>query len=294
MFGLTASQILGLSVIAALVTTVGNLLATWLREFLFVRSFERWKDRRTLLSVFRKYRDPMILAIRDLQPRVKQILADYPTNFLRLSVLEQRPRQLQANSADDPYYKRYRLISTVYRLCAFLGWLELYRQEVTFLDTGQESVNKNLEDQVNQIRQALANGRLNTEPDWRSWSDRLIFREEQRAIGEGMITGIDPRAVMGYGAFHALFERADAEMDADADDELWWIRVACSFFLDLERTKDFRRSRLEKMQKHLDAIEALLDSPSIAYRPAHVWRLPYRALRSASRPSRSSNPTPRN
>jgi hypothetical protein len=52
--GLTAPQILGLSVLAALVSTVGNLLATWLRDFLFVRSFERWKESRTLLSVYRK------------------------------------------------------------------------------------------------------------------------------------------------------------------------------------------------------------------------------------------------
>jgi hypothetical protein len=253
MFGLTASEILGLSVLAALVTTVGNLLATWLREFLFVRSFERWKERRALLSVFRKYRDPIILAIRELLGRVNDILAHYPTNYLRSSVLDERPRYLQANRANDPYFKRYRLISTAYRLCALLGWLELYRQEVTFLDTGQQSVNKRLEEELEQIRSALADGQLNKAPDWKDWSDRLIFREEQRAIGEGMITGIDPRVVMGYSAFRALFEQAGA------DEELWWIRVAYSFLLDLEDTKDYRRPRLEKMQKHLVAIKALLD-----------------------------------
>src|SRR6266581_891878 len=127
-FGLTAPQILGLSVIAALVTTVGNLLGTWLKEFLFVRSFERWKERRTLLSVYRKYRDPLLLAAQELRSRVAEICEQYPAAYLRSSVLDQHPKQLEANLASDPYFQRYRLVSTVFRLCAFLGWLELYRQ----------------------------------------------------------------------------------------------------------------------------------------------------------------------
>lgn len=253
MLGLTTSEILALSVIAALVTTVGNLLATWLKEFLFVRSFERWKERQALLSVFRKYRDPIILAIRELLGRVNHILANYPPEYLQSSVLDQHPEYLQANRADDPYFQRYRLISTVYRLCALLGWLELYRQEVTFLDTGRQRVNKRLEEELEQIRSALADGQLNKAPDWKDWSDRLIFREEQRAIGEGMITGVNPRVVIGYSAFRALFEQADA------NEELWWIPVAYTFLLDLDDTKDFRRPRLEKMEQHFVAIKALLD-----------------------------------
>jgi len=251
-FGLTTPQLLGMTVLAALVTTVGNLLATWLKEFLFARSFEKWKDRRALLSIYRRYRDPIVKTAADLQARVDDICLNYPTNYLKSSLLDFHPDLLEANSAEDPYYKWHRLISTVYRLCALLGWLELYRQDVTFLSTGKKKASKLLEQTLENIRNDLADGRLNTAPDLREWNDRLIFREEQRAIGEAMITGTSPRMVMGYGAFRVLFDHARTE------DELWWMRVALNFLLDMNDMKDFRRKRFEFLQSHLKVAINLL------------------------------------
>jgi hypothetical protein len=253
--GLTGSQILGLSVIAALVTTVGSLIALWLREFLFVRSFERWKERRSLESVYRKYRDPILLAAVELRSRVDEVCRQFPSTYLRSSVLAKDPAQLEANSANDPYFQRYKLVSTVYRLCAFLGWLELYRQELTFLDTGQQQINDQLEKTLEKVRGDLADGQLNTASDWNTWSDRLIFREEQRAIGEAMIVGEAPRSVMGYAAFYALFRSADSQ------DDLWWLRAARGFFMDQQSEKDFRRTRLEMMRDHLGTTMKLLGKP---------------------------------
>jgi hypothetical protein len=263
--GLTTPQILGLSVLAALVTTIGNLVATWLREYMFVRSFERWRDRRTLLSVFRKYRDPLLLASNELRGRIDEICKLYPPGYLARSVLDQRPSELEANSADDPYFQRYKLISSVFRLCAFLGWLELYRQELTFFDTGQRTINEQLERSLEMIRSQLGDGQLNTAPDWREWSDRLIFRDEQRAIGESMIVADTPRVVMGYASFHALFDQADG------DDALWWLRTARGFFLDPVEERDFRRQRLEAIRDGLDKTMALLD-PERAQRDRPVPR----------------------
>jgi hypothetical protein len=103
------------------------------------------------------------------------------------------------------------------------------------------------------IRSDLADGQLNTATDRDLWTDRLIFREEQRAIGESMITGDTTRVVMGYAAFRALFHRAES------DDQLWWLRAAQGFFIDPEATRDFRRTRLELMRDHLDRTTSLLD-----------------------------------
>jgi hypothetical protein len=253
MFGLTALQLLGLSVIAALVTTVGSLFALVLREYFFVRSFERWKERRILLSLYRKYRDPIIFAGDELEKRVEFICEFYPTNFLRADVLDTHPAQLEANSADDPYFKKYRLVSSVYRLCAFLGWLELYRQDITFLDTGGQRANRRLEERLDRVGNDMAEGRLNTADDWPRWRDRLIFTEEQRAIGEGMIASTtSARFVMGYGAFSMLFDKAAS------DNSLWWLRVARNFLLDLDNVKDFRRERLNMLNEDLHATIALL------------------------------------
>jgi hypothetical protein len=253
MFGLAPKELLGLGVLAAAVTTAGNLLATILKDFFFSRAFEKWKERRTLMSVYRKYRDPLVLAGEELESRLSQICASYPPDYLRYEVLELVPTALDTtNSADDPHFRRYRLLSTVYRLCAFLGWLELYRQDVTFLDTGRRRQNRRFEEALAAFRGDLADGQLNKAKDWAEWRDRLIFREEQRAVGEAMITkDTDPRVVVGYGTFCALFSPA-------SDQNLWSLRVACNFFLNLEKEKDFRRKRLNLMRQHVRSIIDIL------------------------------------
>src|SRR5215475_3509223 len=175
MFGLRTQDLLALTVIAAIVTTIGNLIATVLKDFLFTRSFERWKARRTLLTIYRKYRDPIVLAGQELSHRLAQVCGDYPPKYLRSEVLATSGVKIEKNSADDPYFMRYRLLSTVYRLCAFLGWLELYRQDLTFLDTGRRSENQRFEDALERFRSDLADGQLNEAENWAEWRDGLIF-----------------------------------------------------------------------------------------------------------------------
>jgi hypothetical protein len=255
MHGWSAAQILGLSVLAALVTTLGNLLATWLKEYLFVRSFERWKERRDLVRVYRKYRDPLLLAARELKSRLDDIEGNYPTNYLSSAVLDSTsvPEQLLANSSEDPYFVRYRLVSTAYRFCALLGWLELYRQELTFLDTGEKTTTRELDEMLAAVRSDIADGQLNKATDLRAWNDRLIFREDQRAIGEAMITDSGVRVVTGYGAFRQRFE------DSRSDKSAWWLRVALAFLVDLQPDHDFRRERFKRMASDLSGAIAILE-----------------------------------
>src|SRR5215213_4364576 len=85
---LSTSEILSLSVIAAVVTTIGNLVATWLKELVFARSLERWKERRSLQSVYGKYRDPLLLSAQELCSRVEEISTEYPPEYLKASVLK--------------------------------------------------------------------------------------------------------------------------------------------------------------------------------------------------------------
>jgi hypothetical protein len=264
MFGLKPETLLGLSVLSAIVITAGNLLATILKDFVFTRSLEKWKERqkerRELMSVYRTYRDPIVLAAKDLKRRLTQICdrdKSYPPDNFRPEALNLGLGDLEINSFTDPHFTRYRWLSTVYRLCAFFGWLELYRQDVTFLDTGQERQNHPLEGALKLLKGdegpltllkgALADGDLNKEDD--SWRDRLIFREEQRAIGEAMIaSGPKPRVVIGYGTFCNLFIRS---LD---DENLWPLRVARNFFVNLEEAKDFRQKRLKRMVQHLTEV----------------------------------------
>ncbi len=206
-----------------------------------------------LLAVYRRYRDPLSLAARELADRLRQVEETYPTNFLQAGLIEQHPTGLLANSADDPWFRKYRLVSMVYRLCALLGWLELYRQDVTFLDIGKERINSQFRSEQEKLEGYLADGQLNL----RRWHDLLIFREEQRAIGEGMIGRTDSiRSVIGYAAFCDLFDKAST------DEKLWWLRVSRNFLLDLKDEKDFRRDRLRGMRQHLQNMVELLRANS--------------------------------
>jgi len=74
----------------------------------------------------------------------------------------------------------------------------------------------------------------------------LVFREEQRAIGESMIVTIGgARTVIGYAEFCDLFTASQPLSRAQ------WLRTAATFLLDPRRTKDFRHTRMQRLIVHL-------------------------------------------
>src|SRR5258708_4145246 len=116
-------KILGLGFLGALVTTVGSLIATVVKDFFFARSLEKWKSRQELRQVYLKLRDPLVLATIDLVNRIAEITFESAVNFLNPRLLQATPPRMGANCADDEYYQRYKFVSTVYRLCGWFGWV---------------------------------------------------------------------------------------------------------------------------------------------------------------------------
>lgn len=251
---MTWENILGLTVLGAAVTTIGTLVGLVLKERVFARSFERWKTRLSLEQVARRYREPIALTALELCNRISVICDEYPPKFLNSSILSvSAPHRPTLNSAADPYFMRYRLISSVYRLCAFLGWIELYRQETTYLEPDERSSAGEVEGAIFAIRSDLADGQLNDATDWASWHDALIFREEQRAIGESMIVTVgQTRTIMGYAEFSESFPGG-----GQSSRERWLTRAA-ALFLDLEPVKDFRQVRMQRLVVHLANLVELL------------------------------------
>ncbi|MBI3169053.1 MAG: hypothetical protein HYZ22_11275 [Chloroflexi bacterium] len=257
--GLDIKTWLGLSVLGAIVSVVGALFGIILKDYFFTRSFERWKQKQNLELVYQKFRDPLILAASELSSRTLEILNQYPTVYLREAVWKSHPQKQTANSNQDAYFQKYKLLSTAYRLSAFLGWLELYRQEITFLNPGNNSTAKSFDNVVERIRSDLADGQINTAEDWLQWHDTLIFREELRAIGESLIeTRGTSRTVIGYGRYCDL-------LDSDTPNVVQrWAKVVLNFYLDLQSNgKDFRQIRLQKMFTHLVELLRLLDNTSV-------------------------------
>lgn len=250
---------LGLSIVGTVVTTLGSVFGIILKDRFFTRSFELWKQQQNLDQIYQRFRDPLVLAARELASRTLEILDEYPTVYLRKKVLSLHPERQVENSTEDAHFQRYKLISTAYRLSAFFGWLELYRQEITFLHPGDNRQARSLEEAVGKIRSDFADGQLNVANNWHEWRDTLVFREELRAIGESLIESRDKsRTVVGYGRY---CEQLESE---SSNSVKRWSPTVLNFYLDLETSgKDFRLIRLQRMYVHLIELMRLLDEDSV-------------------------------
>lgn len=240
----------------ASLVALGTVMGFLLKEFLFPRLFESWKSQRALGDVYRRYRDPLFLAASELVNRLLEICNEYPTNFLSSELYTVCPTKSLSNSSDDEYYRKYKFVSSIYRLCAFLGWLELYRQEIVFLDSGHHGKNVEFTNSISNIRSDFADSHLNEAVNWMDWSDQLLFREELRAIGEAMILvdETNRRTVIGYRRFSEIFLT-----DSDARRKEW-LDTAALFLLDVPDSTDcnFRLVRLQRLFIHLvDLLVAL-------------------------------------
>jgi len=245
---------LKLAVAGAIVTTLGSLLALFIKDFLLIRYFEDRKEKKSIDSVYKKYKDPITLSTIELSSRLIEIHQHYPTVFLNKEVMKLKSSSLSKNSTDDEHFRKHKLLSTIYRLCSFFGWLELYRQEITFLNGSNSETNRTLEKCLLNIRSVFADGHLNNEKDWDEWVDYLIFREEQRAIGESMIvTNEQTRTIMGYAKFKLLMEEF---IENEKND---WLNPSFNFFLNLNLKKDFRKTRYILLIKHFEELLETLD-----------------------------------
>jgi hypothetical protein len=99
---------------------------------------------------------------------------------------------------------------------------------------------------LQRIRGDLADGHLNEAENWIDYTDALIFREEQRAIGEAMITTLgETRTVAGYGSFVALLEHRDSQTRR-------WLQTAVNFLAEPgSHSPDFRLERYRRLLVHL-------------------------------------------
>ncbi|HEY4114037.1 MAG TPA: hypothetical protein VGM17_08250 [Rhizomicrobium sp.] len=247
----------------AAILGIGAILGFLAKEFIFPLLFESWKDRRALAEIYVRYRDPLYLAAEELANRLHEICVDYPTNFLGHDIRRLSARRLEKNSAADPYYRKYKFVSTVYRFCAFLGWLELYRSQVVFLDSGRRSQNRKFTAALHEIRSDLADGHLNANHE--TWPDHLIFREELRAIGEAMICqdGNENKNIMGYRRFADIYLSSGLEHERKV-----WFECAAGFFENPpdNTEENFRYVRMCRLFLHLVDLMSVLNESRVPQR----------------------------
>jgi hypothetical protein len=73
-------------------------------------------------------------AVRDLATTLQNLRLEEnrPVDFLQERFFIEQPQRPHVFSRSDPYYQKYDFVNLVYRLCAVLGWMELYRGDPTF------------------------------------------------------------------------------------------------------------------------------------------------------------------
>ncbi len=131
-------------------------------------------------KVISKFRDPLLQAAYELQSRIYNILKQ---SFL----------STYYSNGSGPE-KEYAVENTVFLIAQFLGWTELIRQEIRFLDLGSDEETRQLRSLQDSMYTLLQTDRFG--------KGFRLFAGEQRAIGELMIdrTAELPRCI-GFAAF---------------------------------------------------------------------------------------------
>jgi hypothetical protein len=182
-----------------------------------------------------RYRDPLMNAAFDLQSRLGNIVGN--TFLVRYS------------RAPDEASRSYARQSTLYVLAEYLGWVEVLRREIQFLDLGDELANRRWVRALEEIRDIMA--RDTVDPALR------VFRAEQRAIGELMLAaapeqnGARHLECLGYAAFVQRLEN-------DPGFARWFEKLGADIDL-LASEPDAHTERVVLLQNALVDVLDLLD-----------------------------------
>ena len=187
-----------------------------------------------------RYREPLVGAAFDLQTRI------YNISTLRFF----------ADGVSD-----YHIDHTMYVFAQYLGWREIVRRDVQFLDLGDVPQTKSLGELLEGVTRALSR----TSPELSSAFK--LFRGEQRAIGEKMIAPGTPESgatpghtCLGYAAFvESLSDSAFAA----------WLDKLKNYVQDLELTPAPALARLGLLQNALIDLIDELDCEYVRF-PEHL------------------------
>ncbi len=227
------------SVVSAILSVVAANRVAHLEHRLAMEREERTRLRQ-LDDVMRRYRQPVLQAAVDLQSRFYNIVQN---RFLQ--------RYYFASESD----RAYATTSTLYVIAEYLGWVEILRREVQYLDLGDLEANRKMTDLREEITSLFLSDRIDG-------AFRLL-RGEQRAIGEIMLVARPANELaryecIGYAGFTQKLEHNDFAK--------WFARLTA----DIERLagyEDVREQRVLKLQHALIDLIDFLD-PQLARVPA--------------------------
>ena len=189
------------AVVAAIIGLFSGLLGASIALFGQFR-LSSLQVRREAEAVLAKYREPLLGAAYELQGRLWNILAlDFLGKYYR-----------EGGKAQ----KTYAVENTLYVIAQYFGWSEILRREIQFLSFSDSAQTR----AVNACQRRIV--QLFQSDDEALGLPFLVWRGEQRAIGELMIETADGQAsCMGYASFmgrrepgfRSWFGRLESDID---------------------------------------------------------------------------------
>jgi hypothetical protein len=168
-------------IIVAVIALAGSLLSAALALYGQVRSASA-QVRREAEATLSRYREPLVAAAYELQSRL--------FNILRKGFLE----KYYLRGAPDE--REYAVKNTLYLVGQYLGWTEILRRQIQFLNFGEVDETREIARLEARIRDVLASDEPSLGRQF------MIWRGEQRAIGERMIANENGAlSCMGYATF---------------------------------------------------------------------------------------------
>lgn len=214
---------------------LGDRAARELEEFRIILAEEKEiraesrSKRATAEATVSHYREPLLSAAFDLQARIYNM---------------HRGRFFGEDRSS------YHLDHTLFVFGQYLGWREIIRQEIQFLDLGDTPTTKNLAEHLERITSSLSMTAGDLPGNFK------LFRGEQRAIGEKMMCPASEAEEQGM-AHRCLGYAAFVEALHEPDFDVWFAKLR-GYVLDVESSDIFDFNRLSFLQNALiDLIDAL-------------------------------------
>ncbi|WP_256871676.1 hypothetical protein [Nostoc sp. TCL26-01] len=162
------------AVISAVISVYGQTRIAQLTDRLTKQREAESREAQTA-ALMSRYRDPLLRSAIDLQSRLYNI---------------HKNRFLARFYAESPSAQSYALYNTLYVVAEYLGWVEILRREIQFLDLGDLELNRRLSELLASINQAFGQYKLGV--------NFRLFNGEQRAIGEIMTIPRFSKETIGY------------------------------------------------------------------------------------------------
>jgi len=140
------------------------------------------EDAQRVVETFRR---PMLAAAVEFQHRLGNILDG----------------GLLKRLGADPHRKQMALLSTAYRMAAYLGWWELLARRLTYLHYEDSKETAAVLGLLERVSKKLADNN----PELGSDQRLMLWKDEQHAVGGLMLTD-DSKGVVGFETFFAEFD----------------------------------------------------------------------------------------